>query len=384
MLEMRTSERKSLRSCAQQWAWSTVEGLRPKREPVPFWFGTAVHESLAAWYIPGTQRGPHPAETFDTLLEGERLTLIFDDESEAKYVDSRAMGIDMLTHYVEVYGDEPNKEYIAPEFKGAVILNRPAVTLFGKHYPVQKRWMRYHFTYDGVYRDLATGEIWLDEHKTAASIWGDFLPLDDQAGSYYALAQARLERAGILKPGEEIAGIMYNFLRKALRDTRDFTMVEGTKMFTNKPLKQHYIDALYNHFGEDSPSEEMKAWEEDLPKMKLDELAELAAVQGLEVRGEVSKSQPPAYFERIPVYRSRSERATMINRIKQDGIIAEAYREGWLPIIKNPTMMNCRMCHYRQLCELHEVGDMESVEEFKEARYVKGDAYEAYREIEIS
>jgi hypothetical protein len=379
MLEMRTSERRDLKTCAQRWYWAQVEGLRPHRDANPLWFGTAVHIALAGYYIPGTKRGVHPVETFNKALDGERSVLVTNDDEEQQYVDARAMGVDMLTHYVEYYGDEPNKDYIAPEWAGSVLMERPAEKrgLF----TLPKLRFRYRFTYDGVYRDLATGEIWLDEHKTAASIWDDFLPLDDQAGSYWAIASAKLRKAGILPEGEDIAGIMYNFLRKAVRDDRPWIMVGDTKMYVNKPTKkQDYIDSLLNHFGEDSDPDEMEAWAEDLPKMTMAQMAELAETQGVFVHGGVSATQPPPYFLRAPVYRSRAERATMIERIKDEAMLSHLYRTGSLPITKSPTLMGCRTCpYYKGLCQLDEQGEAMSAEEFKEAAYKVVDPYESYR-----
>ena len=379
MLEMRTSERRDLKSCAQKWYWGQVEGLRPHRDANPLWFGTAVHTALAEWYIPGTERGTHPVETFNKALDGERSVLVTNEDEEQEYVDARAMGVDMLTHYVEHYGLEPNKEYIAPEWQGSVTMKRPAEKRGLFTLPELR--FRYHFTYDGVYRDLETGEVWLDEHKTAASFWDDFLPLDDQAGSYWAIANEKLRRAGILPEGTDIAGIMYNFLRKAVRDERPWILVNGTKMHVNKPTaKQHYIDALINHFGNDGSPDEMLGWSEDLPKMTMAQMAELADVQGVMVHGGVSASQPPPYFLRAPTYRSRGERAAMIARIKDEAMLSHLYRTGSLPITKSPTLMNCRSCpFYKGLCQLDEQGDEMSAEEFKDAAYKTVDGYAAYR-----
>lgn len=382
MLEMRTSERRDLKSCPQKWWWGNVEGLRTPRSATPLWFGIAVHEALAEWYIPGTVRGTHPAETFNKVLDGERKVLVTNDDEEKEYVDAREMGTDMLVRYVDHYGLEPHIEYIMPEYKGEVTFSRHEAVRFGVTVPAVKQWLKYHFTADGVKRNLETGELWLDEHKTAASIWGDFLPLDDQAGSYWAIVPTVLRKKGLLGAKEELAGIEYNFLRKALGDTRPFIISEhGVKLYTNKPTKkQDYIDALWNHFGQDSPAEEMDAWEKDFPKMTLKALQELAEAQELEVHGEVSASQPPAYFERFPVYRSVGERATMIERIRDEAFLSEAYRNGDIPVTKSPSLTNCRGCQFKRMCELDEQGDHESVEEFKQFQYIKVDAYEAYRE----
>lgn len=364
MLELRTSERNTLKTCAKRWYWSQVEGLRPLRPSNPLWFGAAVHEALAAWYIPGTVRGVHPVETFEEHLKGNRSIIVTNDEQEQEYVDARELGIDMLTRYVEYWGLDEHKEYIAPEFKGSLVLRRPEMQIGFTTLPSRK--YRYHMTYDGVFRNLQTGEIMLDEHKTAASVWWEFLPKDEQAGSYWALASIRLRKAGILGPREEIAGIEYNFLRKAMGDTRPMN-ADGMRL--NKATKkEHFIDALSE--AEPSVSE----------KMTMKQLQELADELGIEVHGEVSASQPPPYFERHPVYRSRSQRRTMIERIHQEALLSEAYRRDLLPITKNPSINNCRGCPFTQICELDELGEYQSVEEMKQVAYTTEDPYEVYRE----
>lgn len=366
-IELRTSERRALHSCPQQWWWSQVEGLTPRRPRGALWFGSAVHEALAEWYLPGLERGPHPAETFDRVLEGDMSLRTFqNDEEEAEYVDARALGIDMLEHYIEVYGRDEHKFFIATEEKGQASMFRPRLKLFGQTQPRQPHWLTYHFTWDGVYRDLRDDTIWLDEHKTAASIQVTHLPLDNQAGSYWAVATPTLRKKGLIGLDEEIEGITYNFLRKAMRDLRPRN-ADG--LHTNKPVKAHYIAALDGIDG----------WnEQTLSKKKLDELESIAAAHMLVVVGDVSKQQPPAYFERFPVYRSVGERATQIERIKQDAVFAEAYREGWLPVVKSPGK-DCGWCQFNHMCQLDEQGDQDAVEAFKETEFKTRDPYDVYR-----
>jgi hypothetical protein len=375
MLEMRTSERGSLARCAQQWYWSQVEELRPNRAANPLWFGSAVHVALADWYLKGLKRGPHPAETFNKFLEGERSMLVTDENEEQEYFDARALGTDMLEHYVEVYGKDEKWEVIATEHAGHVILPRPEMKIFRRVRPEVKRWLKYFFTWDGVFRDLEDGQLYLMEHKTAAAISTLHLSLDNQAGSYWAIASQSLQKQGILTAGQDIVGIRYNFLRKAMRDTRP---QNEDGHYTNLPTKSHYVDALYNHFGEDEPPEAMEAWERDLPKMTLASLKEMAETQGLTVLGDVSKSQPPAYFHREDVYRTRAERLTQIERIQDEAVFAEAYRNGYLPIVKSPSR-DCSWCPYNRMCELDEQGDAEAVEVFKETMFHKESPYEVYR-----
>lgn len=360
MLEMRTSERGSLGRCAQQWAWRHIEGLEPNRAANPLWFGSAVHEALAAWYLPGLERGPHPVETFENFLDGERTMLITNEDEEQEYVDARALGVDMLTRYVETYGKDDSWFVIATEMKGKVILPRPEMKIFGRTRPAVQRWLRYHFTWDGVYRDLKDEQVKLMEHKTAASIITSHLPLDNQAGSYHAIANQTLLKQGVLKEGQEIVAITYNFLRKALADQRPRN-ADGH--YTNKPVKAHYIDAI----GDGLTGKETLA-----------QLEIIAADLGLIVLGDVSKSQPPPYFERHEVYKTRAERETQIRRIQEEAVFSEAYRKGFLPIVKSPSR-DCGWCAFSKLCEMDESGDQDAVEVIKETGYHKSSPYEVYQ-----
>jgi len=363
MLEMRTSERGSLKRCPQQWYWGQVEGLRPNRAANPLWFGTAVHEGLAQWYLPGLKRGPHPAETFEKYLDGERVMLVTSEEEELQYVDARALGIDMLTRYVDLYGKDDSWFVIATEQKGAVVIDRPEMQIFGRTRPALKRWVRYNFTWDGVYRDLKDEQIKLMEHKTAAAISTLHLSLDDQAGSYWAIASQTLVKQGVLKPDDEIVAITYNFLRKALKDPRP---QDAEGYYTNKPTKDDLIDVL-------DPIFELTG------KETAATLQDYADEQKIVVLGERSKSQPPDYFLRHDVYRTRSERETQIQRIKDEALFIEAYRRKYLPITKSPDRQHCLWCPFKRMCELDEQGDAEAVEAFKDTMFHVEDPYAVYK-----
>lgn len=348
ILEIRTSERKTFKRCAQKWFWGYREGLKPHRESNPLWFGQAIHEALAEWYKPGKKRGVHPAKTFVEVLESGKVqrfdTGNFDDMAE--YAEALTMGEDMMERYVQFYGEENDWECIQPEMSFQVWFTHPVTK--------QKRWLRYVGTIDGVFRyvgktdgEMRHGSIWLFEHKTAASIQIGHLPLDDQAGSYWALAGMILRQRGVLKPGEDIDGILYNFLRKAKDDPRPKNS-EG--LFCNKPVKQDYLDTMTPLMAENPALADLSA------KMKVDELKELADKNQIVVMGEVSKTQPPSYFERIPVFRTKSQQKKMLRRILDEGLHIEAAREDrpLLPIIKNPTKDCSWDCEFFRMCQLEE------------------------------
>lgn len=348
--QIRTSERRSFKRCQYRWKWGYMDGLKPLREANPLWFGQAVHIALAEWYMPGKSRGVHPAVTFDKILEGDRQVRIPDAEYEsdiAEFVSAKKLGLDMLNRYVDTFGSDEDWEIIQPEFSFQVFFDGPNG---------EKNWLQYNGTFDGVMRytgestgEMTNGSIWLLEHKTAASIQVHHLPLDDQAGSYWALAEDVLRAKDMIEPHEKIEGIMYNFLRKVPEDPRP---QNEHGMYTNQPVKQHYLDAL-TKWAKANENRKMPS-----AKMQIKELAEMADEAGLQVLGDVSKQQPAPYFERIPVFRSRGERATMLQRIRDEAQHIESARSDrpLLPLIKNPTKDCAWDCEFFRMCQLHEAG----------------------------
>lgn len=360
-LQVRTSERRSFKRCQQRWEWGYKNHLKTLTESNPLWFGQAVHLALAEWYKPGLERGVHPAQTFvDVLTEGKvkRFSENPTEEQEAEYVESLELGVDMLNRYVNEFGRDELWECIQPEMTFTVYFKHPVTG--------EKRWLEYVGTFDGVFRyvgptenGLLNGSIWLFEHKTAASIQTNHLPLDDQAGSYWAVASAVLRAKKLLGPDESISGIMYNFLRKAKDDTRPKN-AEGK--YTNQPKKEHYLAQLHGVEGLSA-------------KLKVEELEQLARDNGIQVLGEESKTQPPPYFERLPVFRSRGDRKTMLRRIVDEGLHIEAARQEkpLLPIIKNPTKDCSWDCEFYRMCQLHEAG--EDWHEYREFMFREWDPY---------
>lgn len=369
---LRTSERRAFKRCPAQWWWAYREGLKPRgAEKTPLWFGTGVHLGLAEWYLPGTKRGPHPAETF-AKFAGDALTAIkvadATEEQVAEYVDGKELGIKMLEGYVKLYGKDEQWSFISTE--QAFQLNVPWPKAEEER---QALWvvedgqvmLVYAGTFDGVYRDLATGRLELLETKTAKAIQTSHLPLDDQAGSYWAVASHVLAAQGLIKPGEKISTINYNFLRKALPDERP---KDAEGYYTNKPLKAHYVAALNGIDG----------WTaEALSKKKLDELDGIAAAHHMLILGERSKQQPLPLFLREPVPRTTAERRTQLQRIQNEALHMQAMREKLLPIYKSPSRDCTWDCDFYTMCMLQENGgDWKS---HRQAAFRQADPYADHR-----
>jgi hypothetical protein len=366
--ELRTSERKTFGDCPQQWWWSYVEGLAPRRTPTALWFGAHWHDAMAAWYLMGTERGIHPAEYLEKAIDKDRRIYVETEEEEDAFYKAKDLAVAMGIGYVEAYGNDEQWEILAIESDHAVIFNRK-----GKPY------LRYLFCMDGLYRDLENGQVYILEHKTAKAIKTDHLRLDNQAGSYYAFAPIVLELDELIKPGEEIRGIQYNFVRKAMPDERPR---DHNGQATNKPTKKHYVEALKGQlvFLKEGDIDGTHLGEVALSRYNLDDLEQLAARSGLRVLGEVSKVQSPPNFVRPdPVFRTHQERRTQMLRVRDEAWYMEQMRAGnkQFPVIKTPGD-HCRWCPFREMCELDEY-DSNAAEGYRAGMMITRDPYQQYR-----
>jgi PD-(D/E)XK nuclease superfamily len=320
-----TSSRSLMKRCPQAWWWRYVDGYQSKGDSSPdaLWFGIGVHNALAEWYQLGTRRGPHPADTFEKWVNGEirfiKAAMAERDAEwydEPKYEDAAELGVAMLEGYVDKWGDDERWYVLAVE--------RPIkvrITNVGR--PVAIFWS----TWDGVFRDQLDGSIYLMEHKTASQIRTAYLELDDQAGSYYSVASTVLRADGTLKPKEDIEGIQYNFLRKAMPDDRP-------------------TNALGESLNKD---------------------------------GSVSKRQPTAAFVRPePVLRSRGEVKSQMEALQKETEIAIKLLDGSIPVTKTPTKDCPNSCEFFDMCILHNRGG-EAWKTLARSTFKKVDPFDRYR-----
>jgi len=321
---VRTSERASFLKCRQSWYWSYVERLRAPKPDAKLVFGDLVHQALAAYYIPGRKRGPHPASTFVELCdkkvnEEQETTLWVEDE----VVDIRDLGEAILKRYVD-HWQEADKEYeiLSSEQTFQVPIGR-----------IDGRKVFYVGTIDGVWRSRITSKIRFAEHKTATAISESALPMDEQVGAYWTFGPRWLRLKGILKEDETIDGILYNWLRKAVPNPNALTDAHG------RVLKKD---------------------------------------------GSPSKRQPPPYFYRRLTFRGNHEAEVVKKRVRlQVRDMEAARREPDSQVYKNPGpqfMPNCKFCSFKDMCELHETGN--DWEAFKKAAYGIWSPYSAHERIE--
>lgn len=364
---LRTSERSAFKRCPQRWYWEYRMGYRPRAvQADALWLGIGIHEAMAVYYQRGKRRGRHPAATFRDWA-GEEIgfarTYLDETFDAPVWEDATELGIAMLEGYVEHWGKDSQWQIIAPEYQFKVRIAREGepIAIFSS------RW-------DGVLRDLSDGQIYLLETKTAAQIILAYLELDDQGGSYWAVASQVLRAKGILRPGEEIAGIIYNFLRKAMPDERP---QDVSGLYHNKPTKEHYVEALQSTGARTVEQASPKSGPIAIDKAKLGDLEVAARFARVEVMGEVSKSQPPPRYIRELVERTPAEQRTQLDRIADEVAVMNAVRDGIIPVTKTPTK-DCPRCPFFTPCILHERGK-DSYKAILKADFRQIDPYEDMR-----
>lgn len=323
---LRTSERSDFLRCRQRWWWGYVEGLRRPGPPSPaLRFGELMHSSLEAFYPPGRKRGPRPAVTYKKLYRAQaqemgefNLKDTDSDDDHNKY-NAGEMGVDILEGYFEKYGYDEDIIIIAPELPSFIKMT----DIGGKPF-------LYVSKYDALGLNVVDDNYFLFEHKSGSDDKKQALPLDEQAGSYWATASIwvrHLMKKGIINTKDlDLDYILYNFVRKSKRDDRPENE-DGLKLNKN---------------------------------------------------GSISKRQPADRYERIKVYRDVADAKNVIKRIRQERWEMELVRQGKLPVYKNPKDSCAWDCSFRDMCELHETGaDWEA---FRDQMFDVGVPYEGYRQ----
>lgn len=322
---LRTSERSAWRECPQKWWWGYRDGLVPKGLPaLPLWFGTGWHLALATYYGKGARRYPKKArqvliDYFDSELEQIKT---IDGDGAIKYVEAKALALNMWDNYLKTYGTDDHMDIIAVERSEQVEVRDHT----GKLIAV------YAFTMDGVYRDKRDhNKIKLLEHKTATIIQLAWLALDDQAGSYLAFMTEVLRHEGLLRPDEAIQDVTYNIARKEV--------------------------------------------------VKPDTRPRNAEGLALNKDGSISKQQgvQAPLLVRQEVARSAESRNRLIERVAIEVEQMNEMRADPARVYKNPHggPFGCQTCPFFQMCQLHEEGG--DWEYLRDWQFDVQDPYEAHR-----
>jgi hypothetical protein len=167
-----------------------------------------------------------------------------------------------------------------------------------------------------------------------------------------------------------------NVLRKGKRDERPRNP-EG--LYTNKPLKEHYvaqIAACYDYSEDADPQWAQEQEARLLAKEKVEELERKAKELKLVVYGNPSKIQPQPNLRRYTIERTAKQQRHQLERIVDDVLVMTAVREGVIPVLKAPGKL-CGWCDFFQLCQLDE--DMGDVDSMKDALFKRLDPYHDHR-----
>lgn len=381
---IRQSERKAFKSCQYQWNWAWNMGFTPALPKSDArWFGTGLHLCLAEWYIPGKKRGRDMHETWDEFL-GENYDRIATGPyfQPGEYVDAKELGHEMITNYLKEFGGDSEWEIICTEQRYRMKLRDPNGNVIGVLVG----------TFDSVWRNLKTGQIWMVDHKTARDrIVTNHLTKDEQVGTYVSVGTTVLRAQGKIGKNEVIRGIMYNFLRKGKADTRPRN---ARGVYCNKPVKSDYVGQISRYCSNVLENPQSTDLEKDiadlyygadggesLTKMKVDQLAAIAADLKLEVLGEESKTQPAPLFKREYVVRNAHERERQIERIKEELGQMAAIRTGQLAVTKAPGD-HCAWCDFKDLCDVDEQGG--DVADYARAAFRIRDPYADHRENAVN
>ena len=101
---------------------------------------------------------------------------------------------------------------------------------------------------DGLVRDNQTGKIFSLEHKTYGQFSPGFMDRDQQFTAQVFAGQALTETLGIK---EEVAGVIYNGLRKQLPGPRVRNrLFERMKVYRNKRQMEVFLHRAYHQYME--------------------------------------------------------------------------------------------------------------------------------------
>ena len=379
---IRQSERRAFKTCQYQWSWAWNQGFTPALPKQDArWFGTGLHLALAEWYVAGKKRGADMHKTWDKFC-GDNYTKIatgpyFDPD---EWVDAKTLGHEMITNYLLEYDTDSDWEVVSVEQRYRMKLKDADDNVIGILVG----------TFDAVWRNIKTGQIWMVDHKTERDrISTNHLVKDEQAGTYVAVATMVLRAQGLIGKDEVVRGIIYNFLRKAKADTRPRN---HRGVYCNKPTSKHYLEAITNYLNNlwDNPqtTEEMRDMIQVeyggtgngefplLKKLKAGELPPVAEALGLEVFGDESERQPAPLFKREPVERNAYERTRQLERIKEELEQMRMIRTGQLSLTKSPGD-HCAWCDFRDLCEVDEAGG--DAADYARAAFRQRDPYADHR-----
>jgi hypothetical protein len=279
IIPLHTSDRAAFKQCRRKWYWSSPaqSNLVPKASVYgiypPFWFGTGIHYALQNYYNPELKEDPEV--TFDTWYylqwnggiikeselkayedrmpelnkttghwEIQGLADVLPDPDPEEFEGFRQLGLGMMRFYKEYALKEDNFDVVCTEHTFSVpILNPDGTPLYmvdtrempedweptdtenmvGRlmtgHNKEKEFAKQVHARgrMDLIVQSHKTGKFVLLDHKTHGGAIDDeyfsHLDLDEQCTTYSWAAELEAKLYDL--PYKEIAGIVYQVLRKA-------------------------------------------------------------------------------------------------------------------------------------------------------------------------
>lgn len=322
--KLRSGERVDFKRCPKKWFWRWRMGLVPREKRFgALDLGTWMHSGLAAWYGVGRRRNGKLSRHVGDAAK--RATREARAQGAPEYVldkahELAALGEAMADAYQIQYGKDTEINVLSAELPLEFLIADPE-----DDEPIAVHKLKP----DLVYRDRE-GDVWLMEHKTAGQIRTEHLVIDDQARPYGVFTERALRNIGVMsiRGTDKFAGIMYNFLRKALPDLRD---VNAEGKYLNKD-------------------------------------------------GTVSKRQPARQFLRFPVRLTRKAKVRTLRRILGEAVVitelTRVLRNKELDPIDIPKTQHhsCpKFCDYFGMCAAEEEGT--DIRDMIKNMFVRRDPY---------
>jgi hypothetical protein len=290
--EIRTSARRSFRSCRRRWNWAYRQGYVPEVTPKPLEFGLAFHAGLEDFYCPERWDSTQPVEKlqyavekFIAVCETQREEYLTVTNQRAlpnaegdDYSERIELGIGMLTYYAMEIHPERDMWFrpVATELTFEVPLyDALGNQLLCKISPEcgqdhDDELVVYAGRIDMLVEDILNGGYFVWDHKSCSQLAYDdgFLQLDDQVGSYTAALQRQLNI--------DVRGFVYAEYRKAfpsppailsrLSGGRAFSV--GKNQATTLEIYRRTVQEMDTQAFEDGCYTEYLAWlnSKDAPK----------------------------------------------------------------------------------------------------------------------
>jgi RecB family exonuclease len=320
-LEIHTSDRIAFKRCRRKWDFASPlrQHLQLTGEPNHnLWFGTGFHFALEDYH--GYHMFVHPGDALVAYRRAFREEELPDDHEELI-----ELGFKMLDHYT--YWERHREKFDTVWRNGKPLVEcRFALELIDLS-NMCGRPVVYRGTFDRVVKD-ESGELWIEDYKTAAQIDQNKLATDPQISAYAWAGEQYFQ--------EEIAGVLYTQFSKSVPEEPNI-LKSGLPSLaaTQKTNHRKYQQVVEDIFGEDVP-----------PRY----------VEFLNVLADQETYEGDRYIRRDKVYRNLNSKLATYKHIINEG---KEMLDPAISIYPNPTRDCAWDCPFREVCLLQEEGEEE-------------------------